>query len=209
MEATPRATSRGRTNRERPVVTRHGLRSPHAATTPFRPMPTYTPFAKIRTKRLNTSPGQLPIPALRSEKSHSPSPRRSLRRAGPTITTAGQITKSPYTIASGPRVRAWAVFVRLTASENLHQAGRPTTPTPSQKADIRRVARAIGSSIRSSGRGTANLNTRCPRSCTPQWSPYGDFVATLSGSFTLKIVNGPDRGRWFLNAISHKCESAI
>jgi hypothetical protein len=34
-------------------------------------------------------------------------------------------TRNPHrTIAAAPRVRAWAVFVRLTASENLHHPGR-------------------------------------------------------------------------------------
>src|SRR4029077_18726471 len=36
MEPPPRATSRARINREHPVVTRHGLRSPLAATPPLR-----------------------------------------------------------------------------------------------------------------------------------------------------------------------------
>ena len=43
MEATPRATSRARINREHPVVTRHGLRSPHAATPPLQRMPQARP----------------------------------------------------------------------------------------------------------------------------------------------------------------------
>jgi len=45
----PRAASIGRTNQELPVVTRHGMRSPHAATPPFRPMAPHTPCAKIVT----------------------------------------------------------------------------------------------------------------------------------------------------------------
>ena len=62
MEPTTRATSRGRTNPERPVVTRHALRSPHAiATPPLRPMPPHTPFTKIVTKAPKFSSGQIPI----------------------------------------------------------------------------------------------------------------------------------------------------
>ena len=45
----PRAASIGRTNQELPVVTRHGMRSPHAATPPFRPIAPHTPCAKIVT----------------------------------------------------------------------------------------------------------------------------------------------------------------
>ena len=51
MDATPRATFRDRTNRERPVVTRHGLRSPHAATPPLRRMP---PQHALRQDRCKT-----------------------------------------------------------------------------------------------------------------------------------------------------------
>jgi len=39
MEATPRATSRARINREHPVVTRHGVRAPDAATPKLRRRP--------------------------------------------------------------------------------------------------------------------------------------------------------------------------
>ena len=47
LEATPRATSRICTNRERPLVTRHALRSSHAATPPLRRMRPYALFAKL------------------------------------------------------------------------------------------------------------------------------------------------------------------
>ena len=64
MAATPRATSRARTNREPPVVTRHGLCSPHAATPPLRRMPPGTPVTKIGANRLDISRGQIPIYGL-------------------------------------------------------------------------------------------------------------------------------------------------
>ena len=95
MEATPRATSRARINREHPVVTRHGLRSPHAATPPLRRMRPGTPFAKITANVLDISRGQIPIPASPGEKSHSPGSRRLQRRAGSAITTTKQNSKSP------------------------------------------------------------------------------------------------------------------
>ena len=44
-----------------PVVTRHGLRSPHAATPPLRRMPPGTPFTKISANVPVISRGQIPI----------------------------------------------------------------------------------------------------------------------------------------------------
>jgi hypothetical protein len=61
MEATPRATSRARTNREQPVVSRHGLRSPHAATPPLQRLLPGAPIAKISATGRNVSRGQFPI----------------------------------------------------------------------------------------------------------------------------------------------------
>ena len=75
MEAIPRATSRNSTNRERSLVTRHALRSSHAATPPLPRMRQYTPFATISATGLNMSRGQLPIHAPPGEQSHSTSPR--------------------------------------------------------------------------------------------------------------------------------------
>ncbi len=95
METTPRATSSGRTNRERPVVTRHGLHFPHAATPKFRPMPPHMPFAKIVTEAPKFASGQIPIQRPRGAKPHSLRPRRQHRRPGPAITTLGQKPKSP------------------------------------------------------------------------------------------------------------------
>jgi Putative transposase len=68
---------------------------PHAATPPFRPTPTHTPFDKIRTTGVNISRSQLPIHGPPGEEPHSPSRRRSLHGASAAITTARQIPKSP------------------------------------------------------------------------------------------------------------------
>ena len=95
LEATPRATSRICTNRERPLVTRHALRSSHAATPPLRRMRPYAPFAKLSATGPNMSRGQLPIHAPPDEKSHSTSPRRRQRPAGFAVTSTKQNFKSP------------------------------------------------------------------------------------------------------------------
>jgi hypothetical protein len=95
LEATPRATSRTRTNREHSVVTRHGLRSPHAATLSFRRMPPSTPFTKIRPNGLDISCDQMPILDPAGATPHLPSSRRLQRRAGFAITTTEQNPKSP------------------------------------------------------------------------------------------------------------------
>ena len=95
MEATPRATSHARINREHPVVNRHGLRSPHAATPPLRRTPPGTPFTKISANVLDISRGRFPIHAPPGEKSHSPSSRRFLPPTGSAVTTTKQNSKSP------------------------------------------------------------------------------------------------------------------
>ena len=95
LEATPRATSSRCTNREHPLVTRHALRSSHAATQPLRRMRQYTLFAKISATELNMSRGQLSIHAPPGEKSHSTSPRQLQRRYGFAVTTTEQNFKSP------------------------------------------------------------------------------------------------------------------
>ena len=56
------------------LVTRHALRSSHAATPPLRRMRQYPPFATISATGLNMSRAQLPIHAPLSENSHSTSP---------------------------------------------------------------------------------------------------------------------------------------
>ena len=95
MEATPRATSRARINREHPVVTRHGVRTPDAATPKLRRRPPGTPVANIRLDVLDISRGQMPLPDSSGEKSHSPMPRQRQRQAGFAITTTKQNSKSP------------------------------------------------------------------------------------------------------------------
>jgi hypothetical protein len=95
MEATPRATSRARINREHPVVTRHGLRSPLPATPPLRRMHLGTPFTKITANVLDISRGQIPILPLPGAKSHSPGSRRFQRPAGSAVSTTKQNAKSP------------------------------------------------------------------------------------------------------------------
>ena len=77
------------------LVTRHGLRSSHAATPPLRRMRQYTLFAKISATGLNMSRGQLPIHGPPGNKSHSSSPRRHQRRAGFAITATKQNSQSP------------------------------------------------------------------------------------------------------------------
>ena len=76
MDATPRATSRARINREHPVVTRHSLRAPHAAAPPLRRMPPGTPFTQISTNMPDISRGQITILAPPGGKSHPPGSRR-------------------------------------------------------------------------------------------------------------------------------------
>ena len=95
MEATPRATSRARINREHPVVTRHGLPSPLAATPPLRRMHPGTPFTKISAHVLDISRGRVPTLASQGEKSHSPRYRPFRDRTGFAITATGQNAKSP------------------------------------------------------------------------------------------------------------------
>jgi hypothetical protein len=95
MAATTRATSRDRTNREQPVVTRHGLRSPHAATPPLQRMPPGVPFARISATGLNVSRGRFPIHGPPGEKSHSPSHHQRQRRTAFAITSIEQKLEIP------------------------------------------------------------------------------------------------------------------
>jgi hypothetical protein len=95
MEATTRATSRGRTNREQPIVTRHGLRSRHAATPPLQRMPQSAPCARISATERNFSRRLFSIQCQPGEKSHSPSRRQRPNRAGCATTPTTQNTKSP------------------------------------------------------------------------------------------------------------------
>jgi hypothetical protein len=95
MAATTRTTSATPTNREHLVVTRHALRSLHAETTSFRPMPRYVPLAKIRAKAKAISRSDLPIDGPPDEKSRSSGHRRLHRDAPATITAGWQNNKSP------------------------------------------------------------------------------------------------------------------
>jgi hypothetical protein len=95
MAATPSTTSGTRTNREHPVVTRHGLRSPHVETPSFRPMPWCTPFAKIRAKALTICRSDLPIHGPPDEKPRSPRRCQPHGDAAATIKRARQNQKSP------------------------------------------------------------------------------------------------------------------
>jgi hypothetical protein len=95
MEATTRATSRASTNRERPVVIRHGLRSPHAETLQFRRTAPGTSFANTGVKVLNINRIQLPTMYSPGEQSLSPNAHRPRRRAGFATTKAKQNSKSP------------------------------------------------------------------------------------------------------------------
>jgi hypothetical protein len=95
MEATPRATSRARGNREKLIVTRHGLCSAHAATLPLRSMAQCTPFAKIAAGKTNISSSQHPYHGSSRQKSQLPSRRNAPQRGGVAITTDRQNPKSP------------------------------------------------------------------------------------------------------------------
>ena len=86
-----RSTARSMRQPKRPVVTRHGLRSPHAATPPLRRMPPITPVTRIRPNVVDISRGQSSINGPPGEKSHSPMSRQLLRRAGSAITGTEQL----------------------------------------------------------------------------------------------------------------------
>ena len=60
--------------------------------------------------------------------------------------------------------------------------------------------------------GVAKVETTSPRwkkSCGARDRPRWRAPGQPGGSFTLKMVNGPERGRSFLNATSFKCESLM
>jgi hypothetical protein len=95
MAATTRTTSAIPTNREHLVVTPHALRSLHAETTSFRPMPHYVPLAKIRAKAKAITRSDLPIDGPPDEKSRSSGHQRLHRDAPATIPTGRQDNKSP------------------------------------------------------------------------------------------------------------------
>jgi hypothetical protein len=95
MAATPRPTPGIRTNREHPIVTRHGLCPPHPATPAFRPMPQRTSIAKRRAEKPDLYRTDRPIHRPSDEKSASPRSRRPYGHLGATITTSTQNQKSP------------------------------------------------------------------------------------------------------------------
>jgi hypothetical protein len=95
MEAIARTAPRARTNRERPLVTRHDLHSLHAATQTLRPRSPAASITKTKATGLKISRCQLPS-RVRLAKNLTPaSPRRPHRRVEPAITTARQNLKSP------------------------------------------------------------------------------------------------------------------
>jgi hypothetical protein len=102
MAATPRTTSRACSNREHPVVTRHGLRSPHAAIPPLRQMPPGTPITKISANVLDISRGQIAIPASPGEKSHSRSPTNAGIEPASQSPQPGK-TRNPHRPSPQPR----------------------------------------------------------------------------------------------------------
>ena len=95
MAATPRAAAATDTNREHPVVTRHGLQSRHAETPPFRSMSRCMPVPKISASDPTICRSALPIHGSPGGKSPSPSLRRPQRDAGAIITTIRFNAKFP------------------------------------------------------------------------------------------------------------------
>src|SRR5258708_34387262 len=104
MEATPCTTSHALINREHPVVTRHGLCSPHAETPLLRPMLSRTPVAKVRGACNEYPPQPDPDPRPRSRKASLPDPCRPHRRPRDPIITERQKPKSPQTTRATPQV---------------------------------------------------------------------------------------------------------
>jgi hypothetical protein len=163
MEPTTRATSHARTNREQPVVTRHGLRSSHAAT----PVAANTPRRALRQNqrdRLNISRGQFPIRRPTGEKFHSTSPRRRHRRAALTGGWSAGSSMSSATDCSGrtllggtDRTRRYTIALSMEPARDLRE-------------DIRRIGGR-------SGRFGANYD----RFHTPQSAPHGRQPAEKRG----------------------------
>ena len=130
MATTTRATPRACINREHPVVTRHGSRSPHAATSSLRRMPPDTPVTRISANGLDIGRGQIPIPASPGEKSHSPGSRRFPRRDGFAVTATEQNplksqARFPFSSLSGfitfatSIVSAFSTFLRREFDETF------------------------------------------------------------------------------------------
>jgi len=117
-------------------VTRHGKRSPRAATPIVPATAIRAPFARTLTDRVNIAGGKQRFHRPPRAKSRSLHPPRRDRRPNVAIIALGQKPKSPYIVDAAPRVPAWAVFVRQKASENLHHKGRPAALFCFSKADI-------------------------------------------------------------------------
>lgn len=98
----------------------HARRQNHGEATGYKPRRSAELLSVCRKARLVRSP---------------PSPSRRWRHQ-----RHGQAKHQiPIDLARGPRVRTWAVFVRLTASENLHRCCRSWPPLWTPKADTRRA----------------------------------------------------------------------
>ena len=80
MEATTRATSLARINREHPVVTRHRFSLTSRRNTSVTANAPGTPFAKISVNVVHSGRRRIPILAWSGKKSHSPGARRFPRR---------------------------------------------------------------------------------------------------------------------------------
>ena len=102
MEAT--TTSRVRIDREHPVVTRHGSRSPHAATLPSRRMHPGTPFIRISANVLGIGRGRFPIHAPPGEKSRNLTHQLANASADPaTQRSQPSKTRNPHRPSPQPR----------------------------------------------------------------------------------------------------------
>jgi hypothetical protein len=95
MAPTTRATSCADVNRERSVVTRHGLHTPHVAKSPLRRMLQDAPFARTSATGLNVGCGQLPIHCPSGGEAHSPGHQQRRRRARFATTSTEQNSISP------------------------------------------------------------------------------------------------------------------
>jgi hypothetical protein len=94
LDAAARAAPRSHSYRDA-VVTRHGPRSPRAATSSVPATAICAPFARTKAKDLNLAGGQLSIQRSPGAKSHSPRPCRRHRRPHAAIIALGQNSKSP------------------------------------------------------------------------------------------------------------------
>ena len=94
LDAAARAAPRSRRNRDA-VMTRHGKRSPRAATLVVPATAIRAPVVTTVAKDSNLASGQPPIQRLPDAKSSSPHPPRRHRRPDAAIVARGQMPKSP------------------------------------------------------------------------------------------------------------------